>query len=198
MYTIFVDDIPIYLTDNLQNLSKDSFFYKDDITIEEVLASAKSKLHTEIYLFHVDLKTLWKEFKWFFKTERAAGGLVKNDLNEILFICRFDKWDLPKGKIEKGEKKKEAAIREVEEECGVSGLVIEKKLQKTYHIFKRNEREVLKITHWYQMKTDFKGELIPQLEEGISEVVFKGHQQTKEALENTYGNIKLLFDFAYQ
>jgi len=193
MYTIFVDDVPIYLTDNLKNLSKDSFFYKDDVTIETVLETAKSKKFIEVFLFHVDLKTLWKEFKWFFKIEKAAGGLVTNQKNETLFIFRFDKWDLPKGKIEKGEKKKEAAIREVEEECGISGLTIEKKLQKTYHIFQRNEREILKITHWYQMKTDFKGELIPQLEEDITEVVFKNEQETKEALENTYANIRLLF-----
>ena len=109
-------------------------------------------------------------------------------------IYRFDTWDLPKGKIEKGEGKKEAAIREVEEECGISGLTIENKLQKTYHIFQRNEREILKITHWYKMKTDFEGELTPQLEEGITEVVFKNKEQTKMALENSYENIRLLFN----
>ena len=194
MYTIFVDEIPIYLTDNLENLAKESFYYKDDITIESVLETAKSKKYSELFLFHVDLKTLWKEFKWFFKIEKAAGGLVTNQNDEILFIYRFDKWDLPKGKIEKGEKKKEAAIREVEEECGISGLTIENKLQKTYHIFQRNEREILKITHWYKMKTDFEGELTPQLEEGITEVVFKNKEQTKMALENSYENIRLLFN----
>ena len=193
MYTIFVDDIPIYLTDNLRNLTKDNFFYKNDITIEAVLQTAKSKKFTELFLFHVDLETLWKEFKWFFKIEKAAGGLVTNKREEVLFIYRFNTWDLPKGKIEKGEKKKEAAIREVEEECGISGLKIEKKLQKTYHIFQRNEREVLKITHWYQMKTNFEGKLTPQLEEGITDVAFKNKQQTRVALQNTYGNIKLLF-----
>ena len=193
MYTIFVDDIPIYLTDNLQNLTKDNFFYKDDITIESVLKTAKSKKFSELFLFHVDLETLWKEFKWFFKIEKAAGGLVTNKNEEVLFIYRFDTWDLPKGKIEKGEKKKEAAIREVEEECGVSGLKIEKKLQKTYHVFQRNDREVLKITHWYQMKTDFKGQLTPQLEEGITKAIFKNQEATKKALENSYENIRLLF-----
>lgn len=193
MYTIFVDDIPIYLTDNLQNLTKDNFYYKDDITIESVLKTAKSKKFSELFLFHVDLETLWKEFKWFFKIEKAAGGLVTNQNDEVLFIYRFDTWDLPKGKIEKGEKKKEAAIREVEEECGVSGLKIEKKLQKTYHVFQRNDREVLKITHWYQMKTDFKGQLIPQLEEGITKAIFKNQEETKKALENSYENIRLLF-----
>jgi len=198
MYTIFVDGIPIYLTDNLQNLTKDSFYYKDDITIKSVLETAKSKKFSELFLFHVDLETLWKEFKWFLKIEKAAGGLVKNNNGEVLFIYRFDTWDLPKGKIEKGEKKKEAAIREVEEECGISGLKIEKKLQKTYHVFQRNDREVLKITHWYQMKTNFKGKLIPQLEEGITEAVFKNQEETKRALDNSYENIRLLFKSAVE
>ena len=194
MYTIFIEDIPIYLTENLDFSSKNNFYYKDEITIENLLERAKSKTVSEIYLYHSDLKELWKEFKWFFKIEKAAGGLVKNEKNEILFIYRFDKWDLPKGKIEKGEKKKEAAIREVEEECGISGLEIIEKLQKTYHVFQRKGRETLKITYWYTMQTDFDGELVPQLEEGITDVVFKNEIEVKEALENTYENIRLLFN----
>ena len=50
----------------------------------------------------------------------AAGGLVKNENGDYLFIYRNDKWDLPKGKIEKDEKTKVAAVREVEEECGIA------------------------------------------------------------------------------
>jgi 8-oxo-dGTP pyrophosphatase MutT (NUDIX family) len=147
-----------------------------------------------IFLYHSDLKELWKKFKEFFKIERAAGGLVKSDHGDNLFIFRLNKWDLPKGKIEQGESKKEAAIREVKEECGLSDLTIEKKLPKTYHIFQRDGRDTLKITQWYLMKTDFYGTLIPQIEEDITEVVFKNSVNTKKALENTYGNIKLLFN----
>ena len=193
MYTIFIDDIPIYLTENIEFSSKENFYYKDDITIEELLVLAKSKAVVSVYLYHIDLKTLWKEFKWFFKIEKAAGGLVKNK-NDVLFIYRFNKWDLPKGKIEKGEKKKVAAIREVEEECGVSGLEIIEKLPTTYHVFQRKGIETLKITYWYQMKTSFNGVLVPQLEEGITEVIFKNKVEIDKAMENTYGNIKLVFD----
>lgn len=195
MYTIFIDDLPIYLTDNLEFSSEKNFYFKDNITIEDLLETAKSKSVEPVYLYHSNLKVLWKEFKWFFKIEKAAGGLVKNDKDEILFIYRFDTWDLPKGKIEKGEKKKETAIREVKEECGISGLEIIEKLPKTYHIFQRKGRETLKITYWYKMKTLFDGKLVPQLEEGITEVVFKDKQQTKEALKNTYENILLLFKY---
>lgn len=194
MYTIFYNEVPILLTDTLDKLSEDSFFYKDDITIESVLVIVKSKKFDVIYVYHEDIKLLWKEFKWFFKIEKAAGGLVKNQQKETLFIYRFEKWDLPKGKIEKGESKKEAAIREVEEECGITGLKIKSKLQKTYHIFQRKGREILKITYWYSMKTDYNGKLSPQIEEGITDAVFKSDTEVNEALKNTYRNIKLLFE----
>ncbi|MGK0307690.1 MAG: ADP-ribose pyrophosphatase YjhB (NUDIX family) [Urechidicola sp.] len=194
MYTIFCNDIPIYLTDSIENVSKDFFFYKDDISIEEVLNIAKSNRFNEVILYHVDLKLLWKEFKWFFKIEKAAGGLVQNENKEILFIYRFDKWDLPKGKIEKGESKKKAAKREVEEECGVNKLKIVEKLQNTYHIFQRKNRDILKVTYWYSMNTSYRGDLKPQIEEGITDVVYKGKEEVNEALKNTYGNIKLLFE----
>ncbi|MFT4643140.1 MAG: 8-oxo-dGTP pyrophosphatase MutT (NUDIX family) [Candidatus Azotimanducaceae bacterium] len=194
MYTIFINDTPIYLTDSPVNSSSESFFHKDEISIEKLLDIAKSNKFQQLYLYCTDLKLLWLEFKWFFKIEKAAGGLVKNNRNEILFIYRFDTWDLPKGKIEKEESKKEAAIREVEEECGITGLKIQKKLQKTYHLFQRKNREVLKITYWYSMSTTYSGSLKPQIEEGITDVVFKNKEEVKEALEKTYGNIKLLFE----
>jgi 8-oxo-dGTP pyrophosphatase MutT (NUDIX family) len=194
MYTIFINDTPIHLTDSLEKLSEEFFFYKDDISIEEVLNTAKSNEFNQVVLYHDDLKLLWKVFKWYFKIEKAAGGLVQNNKNEILFIYRFDTWDLPKGKIEKGESKKEAAIREVEEECGITGLKITKKIQKTYHIFQRKNREVLKLTYWYSMNTNYSGSLKPQIEEGITDVVFKNKEEVKEAMKNTYGNIKLLFE----
>ena len=193
MYTIFYNQISILLTDSLDNLLNDSFFYSDNIAIEAIVEIAESKKHQVIYLYHFDLKLLWKEFKKFFKIERAAGGLVKNKNNETLFIYRFDTWDLPKGKIEKGESKKQAAVREVEEESGISKLRIQGKLQKTYHIFHRKERIVLKITHWYSMYSDYEGMLKPQVEEGITNVVFKNEDEVQEAMENTYENIKLLF-----
>ena len=194
MYTIFCNDIPIYLTDSIENGSEDFFFYKDDISIEEVLNIAKSNRFNKVIVYHVDLKLLWKEFKWFFKIEKAAGGLVQNKNKEILIIYRFEKWDLPKGKIEKGESKKKAAKREVEEECGVNELKISEKLQNTYHIFQRENREILKVTYWYSMNTIYSGTLQPQIEEGITKVIYKNKEDVKKALENTYGNIKLLFE----
>ena len=194
MYTIFNHGVPIFLTDNLKIRSGNNFFGYDKDTISSVLTKTESGEFDAIYLYHSDLKELWKKFKDNFKIERAAGGLIKNDKGDNLFIFRLNKWDLPKGKIEKGESKKEAAIREVKEECGLQDVTIKKKLPKTYHIFQRNGHDTLKITQWYLMKTNFSGTLIPQIEEDITEVVFMNSINTSKALMNTYENIKLLFD----
>ena len=124
---------------------------------------------------------------------KAGGGLVYNKNGAVLFIFRNGKWDLPKGGIEKGEFIEDTAIREVEEETGVTGLTITGKLQKTYHIFKRNGKYKLKITHWYEMKTDFEGTPMGQIEEGIEKVAWLNPDEIKVALKNSYENIKLLF-----
>ncbi len=193
MYTIFINDVPIFLIDHYNNIESKLLFEYEDNSIESVLMKAKSGKLNKIFLYHADIKILWEKFKEYFKIEKAAGGLVKNDQGKILFIYRLGKWDLPKGKIEKGESKKEAGRREVMEECGLEEVTIERKLQRTFHIFERKGKETLKITHWYLMNTSYQGKLTPQLEEDITHVVFKNKGEIKEALENTYGNIRLLF-----
>ena len=110
------------------------------------------------------------------------------------FIFRNWKWDLPKGGIEREEEIADTAIREVEEETGVNKLEITRKLQKTYHIFKRNGKYKLKITHWFEMQTNFEGTPFPQANEGIEKAVWLNPEQIKEALKNSYENIKLLFE----
>ncbi len=193
MYKVFVNDSPIILTDN-QNIStiyqKINFDKNEVINIVETLFNNKL---IGICLLCDNLEDSWNLFQSEFKIQKAAGGKVLNTKNKVLFIYRFNKWDLPKGKLEKGESIKECAIREVEEECGISHLLIEKELQTTYHIFKRKSKTILKITYWFLMKTDYDGKLKPQVEEDITEVIFKNKSSLKLALTNTYENIKLLF-----
>ena len=123
----------------------------------------------------------------------AAGGLVRNSKGQVLFIYRNDKWDLPKGKRESSESLEEAALREVMEETGIGSLDIQYKLGKTYHIFKRKGEMRLKTTHWYEMTSDDLGPFSPQLEEGITDVVWLNQEQQEVALRNSYRNIKQLF-----
>ena len=134
----------------------------------------------------------WEEFCSNYNLIEAAGGLVYNRENELLMIFRNGKWDLPKGKKEEDEEIENCAIREVEEECGVSGLEITGKLTDTYHIYKHNGSKVLKRTYWFKMTTNFDGVLIPQTKEGITKVAWVKQQEIPEKLQNSYGNINEL------
>jgi 8-oxo-dGTP pyrophosphatase MutT (NUDIX family) len=146
------------------------------------------------YLYHPDESVIMKTLKAKIPVNKAGGGLVYNKKGEVLFIFRNGKWDLPKGGINKGELIENTAMREVEEETGVNELKVIKKLQKTYHVFKRNGKYKLKITHWFEMQTDFDGTPKGQIEEGIEKVAWLNPEQIKEALQNSYENIKLLFE----
>lgn len=119
----------------------------------------------------------------------AAGGVVENEKGDFLFIYRNHKWDLPKGKLEKGEKKKTGAVREVEEECGIKVNSIGKKICVTYHTYKSKGEVILKRTHWYQMTFKGEGELKPQLEEGITKVLWFKREQTAPIVKNTFPSI---------
>ena len=136
----------------------------------------------------------WKIFCADYSLIEAAGGVVYNKENQLLMIFRNNKWDLPKGKFEMNENVKECAIREVQEECGVSGLSIVNALQDTYHTYEVNEKKILKRTSWFTMYTDFKGSFVPQTEEGITEVVWVDNEQIAEKLNNSFGNIKELLE----
>jgi len=116
--------------------------------------------------------------------------VVYNNNNQLLMIFRNNKWDLPKGKLEQNENIKECAIREVQEECGVSGLSIVSFLKDTYHTYEINGKKILKRTYWFTMRTDFKGNLLPQTDEGITEVVWVDKEKVGEKLYNSFGNIK--------
>jgi 8-oxo-dGTP pyrophosphatase MutT (NUDIX family) len=136
--------------------------------------------------------TDWKKFCAHYILIESAGGLVYNREDELLMIFRNGKWDLPKGKKEKGEEIESCAKREVQEECGVRNLEITEKLMDTYHIYTHNGKKVLKRTFWYKMKTDFDGELTPQTKEGITKVEWVMHEDLEEKLKNSYGNIREL------
>ena len=135
----------------------------------------------------------WESFCAGYKLIAAAGGLVYNDTSQLLMIFRNGKWDFPKGKLEVGENIEQCAMREVEEECGISGLIITQQLQKTYHTYEINGQQILKCTYWFEMKSSFKGNLAPQTKEGITAVVWVDEQDIAEKLENSFGNIIELF-----
>ena len=119
----------------------------------------------------------------------AAGGLVKNERKEFLFIYRNDTWDLPKGKIEKGETIKNAAVREVEEECGITVQKLGKKIGKTYHAYIYKGEVVIKKSYWYKMKAIGQDKLKPQKEEGITDVRWFNKDKMAPIIKNTFPSI---------
>ncbi|WP_284652919.1 NUDIX hydrolase [Flavobacterium terrisoli] len=194
MYKVFVNDKPLFLTNEVAKETDFQLFLLESVDIEQVIIKMFQNKIQKAYLYYPDEKAILKKVKEKIPVCKAGGGLVYNKAGDVLFIFRNGKWDLPKGGIEKGEEIEETALREVEEETGVNNLKITHKLQKTYHVFKRNGKYKLKVTHWYEMRTDFKGTPVPQANEGIEKVAWLNPEQIKEALKNSYENIKLLFE----
>jgi len=194
MYKVFVNDKPLFLTNEVQKETDFKLFLLESVDIKKLIVKIFQNKIDKAYLFYPDEKLIMKTLRAKLPVEKAGGGLVYNAKGEILFIFRNGKWDLPKGGMEKKECIESTAIREVEEETGVTGLVITEKLQKTYHIFKRNGRYKLKITQWFAMKTQFEGTLQGQTDEGIDKVEWVNPKDISELLKNSYENIKLLFE----
>lgn len=194
MYKVFVNDKPIIFTSLLKNNGVFPVYMYKNIVFDEVIHKLKIGKIQGVFLFSFHLEEDWQHFLSTYKVVTAGGGLVLNQQKEILFIYRGNKWDLPKGRIEKGESIEETAIREVEEECGITNLTIKNFLLKTYHIFSWEEEIRIKETYWYLMSSNYSGELTPQLEEGITEVVFKNKQEAELALQDSYANIRLVYE----
>lgn len=193
MYKVFVNDKPIYLTSEMVYHKEAKCIPLKDADIELIVKKVTKNKWPEVYLYYPNGEKLIQKFKKKATVVVAAGGLVKNDNKEVLFIKRNGKWDLPKGSVENKETIEEAAIRETEEETGVEGLEIVRPLQVTYHFFKRNGKLKLKETFWFEMKTSFTGKFTPEKKEGIKKVVWKNPKKTLKALNKSYANIRELF-----
>lgn len=192
MYKVFINEKPIIITSSSKKVNNFPVHILKNIVLDEIIHKLRYKNIKGINLYTPDLEEGWQYFLSLIQVVKASGGLVMNDKNEFLFIYRNGIWDLPKGRIEKGESTEVAAIREVEEECGIFNLSIKKKLTTTYHIYFQDKNK-LKLTHWFLMHSDYKGVLKPQIEEGITEVSFKKESEVLEILEQSYANIKLVY-----
>lgn len=193
MYEVFVNEHRIILTNKISKEEGFKLFLMETVDIDDVIKQLHKDELKCAHIYYKDESALLKKFSKKVPIVVAAGGMVKNKDMDTLFIYRNDKWDLPKGKVDKGETVEDAAIREVEEETGVRNLEIDKLLKKTYHIFKRNGTYKLKETYWYLMHTPYQGELIPQTDENIVLAQWRPKSQIPELLNNSYENIKGLF-----
>ena len=191
MYKVFLNKNVIILTNEIPLDSDITLLPLKKTSLSDIIS--KVKKHKKIYLYHHNSKKLISRFKKKIKVIKAAGGIVTNSNKETLFIFRRNKWDLPKGKMDNDESIERTAIREVQEETGIKDLVISSYFMDTYHIFKKGSKFFLKETSWFNMKSDYKGELIPEFNEGITKVVWKSKEKI-EKIKKTFPNIKLLIE----
>lgn len=196
MYKVFINEKVIFFTNSNKIIKQSSnglFFHFFDEKVAEIACNLLINDHKQacVVIKVDDVEAAFKLFISHFKLIKAAGGVVKNNKDETLFIFRLGKWDLPKGKIEKGEKIEQAAIREVEEECGISQLTILNYIKDTYHIYELNDALVLKQSTWFKMQTSDTSQLVPQIEENITDAQWLNNEEIKtKVLKNTYASIK--------
>jgi 8-oxo-dGTP pyrophosphatase MutT (NUDIX family) len=194
MTKVFFSNKTIYLISNRMDYQQQddtvlvTIYSLDELQVvyDELLNKNES---IDVYLYYENEKRLLTAFSALFKPINAAGGLVKNTKGEFLFIFRNGKWDLPKGKIEKGEGIETAAIREVEEECGIGQLKIVTELASTYHIYFIENKAILKRTHWFEMSSNDLSPLVPQITEGITDVQWLPKTALKQVYDNTFPSI---------
>ena len=194
MYKVFVNDTPIILSTKKDLGGEYKTYSIKTVRLKRLIRKIIKGKITHVNLYHRKEEKLLKLLRKKIKVVVAGGGKVYNSNGEILFIYRNKKWDLPKGKIEKDETIEECAIREVAEETAITGLQITGFLRITFHVFKRKGKYRLKETYWYNMSSDYEGELIPQEKEGIEKVKWKNPEKAEKALKNSYANIKLLLE----
>lgn len=195
MYKVFVNEKKLLLSKQSENLEK-TLGYEDVTTLEIALDLLENTSVKELNVFDENINEIWAEFQKLFRIIEAAGGVVNNPEGEILFIKRLGKWDLPKGKMEKGESREESAVREIEEETGLKDVELVQFINTTYHIYvERNGDKVLKCTHWFEMNFNGEDTSKPQIEEGITEVAWKNTAQIEdEVFPSTFKNIKLIIE----
>jgi 8-oxo-dGTP pyrophosphatase MutT (NUDIX family) len=191
MYKVFFNQKPLILTSKIIKSSDSKpLIHIKFSSKNQILKAIKSKKTKSVYIYHKNIKKLWEIFTKKFPIKDAAGGLVHRSDDKLLFIYRKNRWDLPKGGIEKNELIIEAAQREVKEETGLADLIVIKKIGETFHLFNNGKNYRLKRTYWFEMKSDYKGDLFPQEEEGITSVEWISKKRIPEILENAYENIK--------
>lgn len=195
---IFFGDKPVYLCDEKNAEIDELLLHPDTVFIEELSTAAINSLLHEIkkedfhagIIMNSNFPKLKKAFFKHFIFIEAAGGIVQNEAKDLLFIFRKGKWDLPKGKMEKGEEAELCAKREIEEETGVKDLELKKKIGESYHIYDEFGKHYLKLSHWFYFTCLKKQILSPQLAEDITEVKWIKTKNIQAPMKNTYATIK--------
>lgn len=200
MYNIFFDNRLLTVCDKLEQPLKDPSAvlyspgsFPDLVDLPELFYSTPN-INT-LCVPSTNKESAFKQLCTKLNHINAGGGLVSNCQGKFLLIFRYGRWDLPKGTQEPGEDIRGAALREVEEECGIGELEINSHICDTYHTFKRDGLFNLKCTHWYRMQ--YKGEsnhTTPQASEDIEQAIWVAPEELPSYLKNTYPSIQEVFN----
>lgn len=198
MHTVFINDKPFrfvnaYEAESWKGNSDQIYVAETEMSVEDAMVELEeTPSHPGFIYLTSNADVAWQLFISYCTLIEASGGLVKNEKDEYLLIFRKGKWDLPKGKLEYDETPEQGGLREVEEECGVSGLEIIKPLEKTFHTYASKNKRILKKTNWYLMQTHHQV-LVPQTEEDIEAAVWMSRTQINDTVyKNTYASISYL------
>lgn len=195
---IYFNNSPLFLCDEITPEIEEYMHHDDAVFIDEFSTPAvksmlhemrQPKVHAGIFL-HSNLEELRKAFWKKFILIKAAGGAVQNEKCEILLIFRRNTWDLPKGKLDEGETIEECAVREVEEETGLSEVQLGQHIITTWHTYDEGGHQILKETWWYAMRVSGEQNPVPQTEEQISELKWVQNPLKSGILDNTYPSIR--------
>lgn len=194
MYKVFFDDRTVFFGDDFTRafVKHKGLFYKYNnfIELNELVGLFDSLTQIKnLYVLHENILMVFEEFKACFTVIEAGGGVILNGRGEFLTIFRNGTWDLPKGKLEKGEDFSGAALREVEEETGLSGVELVEPLVSTYHTYHLKEKHILKKTKWFEMQYHGNAEPRLQAKEGISDYRWVKPGNTGFIRENSYASI---------
>jgi len=195
---IYFGDKPLFLCDSIDKTIEPFVHHDDAVFIDELNAHTiktmihemqQQPVHAGVF-FHADLNELKKALFKKFAVIQAGGGLVRNEKEEILMIFRRGMWDLPKGKLDKGEKLEDCAVREVSEETGLRNVKLVSPLVITYHTYHEGSRFILKESHWYNMKVNGEQQLIPQTEEDIHEIKWVKTTELNNYIKKSFPSVK--------
>lgn len=198
MYKIYINEIPVILKASADLTFEDNHI--PGVLVAKYSGKVKHLMNfidlcekgtkiPFIIIHYPDFEILKADFTNLYVIVEAAGGIVENQKKEFLFIFRRGFWDLPKGKLEKDETKRQTAIREVKEETGLKNVEIIEKIGKTYHTFRtRTGKRAIKKSHWYYMHAQNQ-KLVPQKSEDIEKAVWLKLETFEQKYKPIYGNI---------
>lgn len=192
MYKVFIQNKPLFFISHKEMQNVEGVFLREGLALsdkQQINNLLKfTNRFTPIYILCENpAETMELYFQDYVKIE-AAGGIVQRK-SKYLFIKRNGFWDLPKGKMEKNESPRECAIREIEEECGIENLSIDKDLLITYHTYDYQGLPTLKKTYWFTLNYLGPKKGVPQIEEGITKISWKKLDKFDGVRKNTFQSI---------